>query len=120
MADGKADGPGESRGRWLFRASGLPAPILQYEVLRADGTIVGVSDWAWREYGLLGEFDGRVKYGRLLKPGESAGDAVFREKRREDELREVTGWPMFRLIWSDYDRPVATIDRIRRLIQRAA
>jgi len=89
-------------------------------VVRPDGTVAGTSDWAWREYGLLGEFDGRVKYGRLLKPGESPGDAVFREKRREDELREMTGWPMFRLIWSDYDRPVATADRIRRLLHRAA
>lgn len=120
MADGRADGPGESRGRWLFRASGLPAPILQYEVLRADGSVAGVSDWAWRDHGLLGEFDGRVKYGRLLRPGESAGDAVFREKCREDELREITGWPMFRLTWSDYDHPVATADRVGRLLRRAA
>lgn len=120
MADGKADGPGESRGRWLFRTAGLPAPTLQFEVRREDGTLAGVSDWAWKQEGLLGEFDGRVKYGRLLKPGESAGDAVFREKRREDELRELTTWPMFRLIWSDYDRPVATIERVQRLMHRAA
>lgn len=120
MADGRADGPGESRGRWLFRACGLPAPTLQYTVFRPDGTVAGISDWAWRDCGLLGEFDGRVKYGRLLKPGESPGDAVFREKRREDELREITGWPMLRLVWSDYDHSVATSDRLRRLIYRAA
>jgi hypothetical protein len=120
MADTKADGPGESRGRWLFRASGLPAPVLQYEVLREDGTVAGVSDWAWPSSGLLGEFDGRVKYGRLLRPGESAADAVFREKRREDELREITGWPMFRLTWSDYEQPVATAARVARLLRRAA
>jgi hypothetical protein len=120
MADARADGPGESRGRWLFRASGLLAPTLQYKVLRSNGTVAGTSDWAWREYGLLGEFDGRVKYGRLLKPGESPGDAVFREKRREDELREITGWPMIRLIWTDYDHSLATAERIRRLMHRAA
>jgi len=120
MADAGADGPGESRGRWLFRASGMPAPTLQYKVLRSNGSIAGVSDWAWPDYGLLGEFDGRVKYGRLLRPGESPADAVFREKRREDELREITGWPMFRLVWSDYDHSVATAERIRRLMHRAA
>ena len=120
MADGRADGPGESRGRWLFWASGLPAPELQYEVRRADGTLVGICDWAWRDLGVLGEFDGRVKYGRLLKPGESAGDAVFREKRREDEIREITGWPMVRLIWSDYGAAGATAARIQRLMDRAA
>lgn len=120
MADAKADGPGESRGRWLFRASGLPAPALQHEIHRPDGTLAGVTDWAWREYGLLGEFDGRVKYGRLLKPGESPADAVFREKRREDELRELTSCLMFRLIWSDYDSPLATVARVRQLLYRAA
>ncbi|MHB1009909.1 MAG: hypothetical protein ACYC1E_11885 [Propionibacteriaceae bacterium] len=61
-----------------------------------------------------------MKYGRLLRPGESVGDAVFREKCREDELREITGWPMFRLTWSDYDHPVATADRVGRLLRRAA
>ncbi len=116
MADGRADGPGESRGRWLFWKAGLPAPDLQFEVYRADGTLAGVSDWAWRDRGLLGEFDGKVKYGRLLKPGESAGDAVFREKRREDELRELTGLRMVRLIWSDYSTPSATAERVRRLM----
>ncbi|MBI4900324.1 MAG: type IV toxin-antitoxin system AbiEi family antitoxin domain-containing protein [Actinobacteria bacterium] len=120
MADAGADGPGESRGRWLFRASALPAPVLQYEVQRADGTVAGVSDWAWPDPGLLGEFDGRLKYGRLLRPGESAADAVFREKRREDELREITGWPMFRLTWSDYEHPVPTAARVARLLRRAA
>lgn len=116
MADGRADGPGESRGRWLFWKAGLPAPDLQFEVYRADGTLAGASDWAWRDRGLLGEFDGKVKYGRLLKPGESAGDAVFREKRREDELRELTGLRMVRLIWSDYSTPSDTAERVRRLM----
>jgi hypothetical protein len=120
MADGRADGPGESRGRWLFWRSGLPAPELQYEVRRSNGTLAGVCDWAWRDQGLLGEFDGRVKYGRLLRPGESAGDAVFREKRREDEIREITGDTMVRLIWADYSTPQATAERIRRLFRRAA
>lgn len=120
MADGRADGAGESRGRWLFRVSGLPAPELQYEVYRADGTLVGICDWAWPDQGLLGEFDGRVKYGRLLRPGESAGDAVFREKRREDEIREITGDSMVRLIWADYLTPPTTAERIRRLLRRAA
>ncbi|MGV8849987.1 MAG: type IV toxin-antitoxin system AbiEi family antitoxin domain-containing protein [Propionibacteriaceae bacterium] len=119
MADGNADGAGESRGRWLFWRSGIPAPELQYEVHRPNGTLVGVCDWAWRDLGLLGEFDGRVKYGRLLKPGESAGDAVFREKRREDELRETTGHGMVRLVWADYSTPQATAERVRRLLRRA-
>jgi hypothetical protein len=118
MADGRADGPGESRGRWLFWRAGLPAPDLQHTVYRPDGTVAGITDWAWEKHGLLGEFDGRIKYGRLLRPNETPGDAVFREKIREDEIREITAWRMFRLVWSDLDNP-ETPSRVRRLLHLA-
>jgi hypothetical protein len=117
LADGRSGSIGESRGRWLFRALGVPAPVLQYEVRRADGSLAGISDWAWPDHGVLGEFDGRMKYGRLLRPGQEPGDAVFEEKRREDELRELTGSAMVRLIWSDYDRPAETAARLRRALR---
>ena len=120
MADGRADSPGESRGRWLFRLTGLPAPELQFVVRRPDGSVAGITDWGWKDYGVLGEFDGKVKYGRLLRPDESPGDAVFREKVREDEIRELTGYSMFRLIWSDLDNRPVTAARIRRLLHVAA
>jgi len=58
---------------------------------------VGRSDFGWEEQRTLGEFDGRVKYGRLLRPGETAADTVYREKRREDALRDQ-GWQLVR--WS--------------------
>ncbi len=74
----------------------------------------------WPEHGLLGEFDGRVKYGRLLRPGEEPGDAVFREKRREDELRRLTGFAMVRLVWADLHRPRETAARIRGLLRSVA
>ena len=62
---------------------------------------------------MLGEFDGKVKYGRYLRPDESPGDAVFREKQREDAIREATGWSMIRLVWADLHQPRATGARIR-------
>ena len=71
-------------------------------------------------HGLLGEFDGASKYGRLLTPGQDPGEVVFAEKHREDVLREVTGYGMVRLIWSDYDRPRVTVARIERLLRRTA
>ena len=117
MATGRSQSVGESRGRWLFRQSHVPAPVLQYEVYDGD-RLVGTCDWAWPDRRTLGEFDGAIKYGRLLKPGQEPGDVVFAEKRREDELREVSGCAMFRLIWSDYDRPGLTIARVERLISR--
>ena len=72
---------------WAFRAVGVPAPEPQFEVFHPDGSLAGICDWCWLDHRLLGEFDGRVKYGRLLKPGQEPGDVVFQEKEREDLLR---------------------------------
>jgi hypothetical protein len=120
FADGRAESVGESRTRYLCYTHGLPAPELQFHVYDDRGNLVGITDMVWREHRLLGEFDGRVKYGRLLKPGESPGDAVFREKRREDNLRRLTGFSMVRLTWADLYRGAATAALIRGLMRTAA
>ena len=119
MADGGAASAGESRGRWMFRIHRLPGPETQFEVYDANDRLVGTTDWCWPEDGLLGEFDGAIKYGRLLEPDQDVGEVMFAEKRREDLLREITGFGMVRLIWSDYDRPRVTVRRIERLLRRA-
>lgn len=119
LTDGRSGSVGETRSRHLLWSQGLPRPELQFEVY--DGSrLVGVTDFAWPEYGLLGEFDGRVKYGRLLREGESPEDAVFREKRREDDLRQVTDWRMIRWVWADLYQPLQLAGRIRELMRRAA
>lgn len=118
MADGRSQSVGETRGRWLCRCFHLPCPELQFEVRDSGGSLVGTSDWWWPRSGLLGEFDGRVKYGRLLKPGQEPGDVVFAEKQREDLMREATGCGMFRATWADYDRPRNTAARLSRLLGR--
>lgn len=110
---------GESRGLWLFWASGLPAPECQVKVFDDQGNLIGICDWAWRDRGLYGEFDGALKYGRLLKPGQDVGAVVFAEKRREDLIREVTHGTMVRLVWSDYDRPRVTAARVGSLLRLA-
>ncbi|HET6625179.1 MAG TPA: type IV toxin-antitoxin system AbiEi family antitoxin domain-containing protein [Nocardioidaceae bacterium] len=120
FADGRSESVAESRSRHLFWRQGLPAPELQFYVYDEQGALIGITDFAWPEHGLLGEFDGKVKYGRLLKEGEEPGDAVFGEKRREDLLREVTRWAMIRLVWADLFYPAKTAARIRRLMARAA
>jgi hypothetical protein len=119
LADGRSESVGESRSRFLFWSQGVPMPELQFEV-RSQGRLVGVTDFAWPRHRLLGEFDGRLKYGRFLRPGEDAGDAVFREKRREDELRRVTGWAMVRLTWADLHRPGPTAATVRSMLSHAA
>ena len=109
-----AQSVGESRSRFLCWTQGLPEPVLQFEVRDEFGNLIGTADLAWPDHGVLGEFDGKVKYGRLLRPGETPGDAVFREKQREDEMRRVTGWIFVRLVWFDLGRPRLTGALIRR------
>ena len=120
LADGRSESPGETRSRYLCWRHGLPAPELQFEVYDELGQLVGISDFAWPEHRLLGEFDGRMKYGRGLTPGQDPSEVVFNEKRREDRLREITQWAMIRLIWSDLGLGAYTADRIRKLMLRAA
>lgn len=113
-----ANSAGESLGRYFMWSQHLPEPVLQFEVRDAYGNLIGVTDFAWPAYGLLGEFDGMMKYGRLLKEGETAGEAVVREKKREDRLREETGWLMIRLIWAELFTPGPTGGRLRRQLAK--
>ena len=115
-----AQSVGESRTRFLFWANHIPEPVLQYPIY--DGSrLVGIADFAWPEYHQLGEFDGKVKYGRrLLKPGQDPGDAVFQEKKREDEIREVSGMGMIRYTYGDLYVPRTTAERTRRQLRRSS
>ncbi|WP_300009015.1 hypothetical protein [Pseudonocardia sp.] len=102
FADPRPESPGESRSRVAMARLGLPVPVLQWEVVRADGVTLGRVDFAWPEHGRVGEFDGYVKYGRLLRPGQVPADVVFSEKRREDAIRaEELG--MTRWTWPEID-----------------
>lgn len=120
FADERAESVGESRSRYLCYVHGLPAPELQFHVYDERGWLVGITDMAWHRQRLLGEFDGKIKYGRLLDPGVEPSDVVFREKVREDELRRVTGYSMIRLTWRDLYRGAETAAQIRRLMRSAA
>jgi hypothetical protein len=115
-----AESVGESRARYLFYSRGVPAPKLQHHVFHASGRLAGITDFAWPDLGLLGEFDGRIKYGRLLREDEDPGEAVYREKKREDLLRELTDWRFVRLVWADLYRPAETAARVRRQLRAAA
>jgi hypothetical protein len=120
MADGRSASPGESRGRWFCWRHNLPAPQLQYDVYDDQGLLRGTCDWCWPASRLLGECDGKAKYGRLLKPGQDPGEVVFAEKQREDLLRELTGFQMIRLVWTDYQRPQVLEQRFRRMLRIAS
>ncbi|NEM06731.1 hypothetical protein [Geodermatophilus normandii] len=87
LADGRAESPLESRGRLALVEAGLPCPELQVEVHGPQGFVARVDAW-YEEAGVAVEFDGRVKY---LDPvdGREPGEVLWREKRREDRLREL-------------------------------
>lgn len=117
FADRRSGSVGESRSRVLMQRLGLPAPDLQVKVFRADGSSIGRCDFSWEAHRTIGEFDGRIKYGRLLRPGQSPGDAVYEEKLREDDIRD-TGRQVARWTWGDLDRPRVVGDRLRRAFAR--
>src|SRR4051812_25467198 len=114
LADGRAQSVGESRSRFAFWSQGLPQPEVQFEVRDTDGTLIGFTDLAWPEHRVLFEFDGRVKYGRLLKPGQLPGDVLFEEKRREDALRRATGFSVERAVWLALSSPGVMARRVRQ------
>jgi hypothetical protein len=117
FADGRSESVGESRSRVLIHRLRLPAPDLQVELRRPDGSRIARCDFGWREQRTVAEFDGRIKYGRLLRTGQSPGDAVFEEKVREDEIRDA-GWKVTRWIWRELGTPLVIGDRLTRAFGR--
>lgn len=119
LLDARSESAGESASRVVLHELGMPPSDLQLDVIDGGGLLVGRSDFAWRSQRTLGEFDGRTKYGRLLRPGQTAEDALWSEKRREDALRDL-GWQVVRWVWADLRRPDLLADRLQRAFQRGA
>ncbi len=120
LADGRAQSVGETRARFLCWLFGLPAPIPQYPIVDEHGNVIAYVDLAWPKLGAFLEFDGRVKYLRPFREGETAAEVVIREKRREELICELTDWRCIRLIWSDFDRAQFTATRIRNVLGSGA
>ena len=87
LTDGRAQSPLETRGRLRIVGAGLPAPELQVEI-RTGARLVGIVDAWFEEAAVAVEFDGRVKYTDPWR-GRSPEQALWEEKRREDELRAL-------------------------------
>ena len=120
LADGRCESIGESRSLYMFWMHSLPAPQPQYKIYDEHGQLVAIVDFAWPELGLFVEFDGRIKYERLRREGESVTDVVLREKKREAMICRLTGWRCHRIVWADLYRPVATCAIIRSMMSPAA
>ncbi len=119
LADPRIESVGESRCWYFLYRSSLPKPIPQLEIW--DGQeLVAKLDFALPEHGIWLEFDGKAKYEKFLRPGESPADAVVREKQRENRVAELTGWRCLRITWADLADPVRLAARIHALIESVA
>ncbi|OYO23146.1 hypothetical protein CGZ93_06730 [Enemella dayhoffiae] len=92
LGDEASESPGESRCRATMALAGIPRPVCQFVVADTWGREIARCDFAWPDLGLVGEFDGLTKYGRLLKPGQSSNDAIRDERLREARIRNAGLW----------------------------
>lgn len=118
LAEPRIESVGETRTSYLFWKQRLPKPVPQYEVYDG-GVLVARLDFALPELGVWFEFDGKVKYQGGGDPDLDPGTVVFREKNREDRVRELTGWRCMRITWQDLADPVRLAARVRAFIARA-
>lgn len=119
LADSRIESVGESRTLFHMWSQHLPLAVPQYEIWH-QGRLVARLDFAWPELGVWVEFDGKGKYLKSLRDGESVSDVVVREKRREDEIRRITGWICVRLTWADLYDPARLAEKVRRAFADAA
>ena len=135
FADARADSPGESVSRAVMHRMGFPPPELQHVFDTPDGRFR--TDFFWREYNIVGEFDGAVKYaagnagfpgqaqpqdgawgGPVAPQGREGWDVVLKEKRREDAIRAL-GVKFVRWSWADVGRPRTDPQSLVQRLSRA-
>lgn len=97
FAETRAETPIESVSRVTMRTIGVPRPELQVAHYDAR-SFIGETDFAWPEYGAVGEADGDQKYlNPEFRGGRNPEQVLLDEKRREDRLRalprQVPRWP---------------------------
>lgn len=113
LASPLSESPGESWSVVVMHQHGIEAPERQAVFDDARG-FVGRVDFWWPRTRLIGEFDGRVKYGRVNPSGRPPEDVLWDEKVREDRLRALdTG--MIRWTTDDLRHPKTWIARLRSL-----
>ncbi len=114
IVDGRRESVLESRSAVVMHRFRVPAPLCQVDVSDASGRFIGRVDFAWPEAGVVGEADGRAKYG--LDPLQ----AFEAEKDRQAAL-EALGLVVVRWGWRHLagDPPVM-VTRLRTALARGA
>lgn len=110
FANGLAESVFESCARVAFREQGLPAPELQVTIIGRDGTMIARVDFLWREYGVIAEADGLLKY--------DSGEKAIAERKRDRLLQEL-GYEIIHFTWQElFTDPARVARRIREAITR--
>lgn len=117
LSDRSSESPLESVSRVLMWQAGLPDPVLQY-ALHVDGRLLARFDFGWEEFRLAGEADGAEKYRDGAFGGGRGADAIMREKRRENAVREA-GWQIVRWDWATVRNPAALEKRVATALRYA-
>jgi len=107
LLDGRRESALESASYAYFVEQRVPLPRCQVVIRSPEGLFLGRVDFLWDEHRLVGECDGRLKYG-------SAAD-VYAEKRREDAIR-AEGYAFIRWGMPDLRTPVLA-ERLRRALR---
>jgi hypothetical protein len=116
FADGRAESPLESYTRAVLCELGFPPPELQVDLFDSQGFIARV-DILFREQRTIVEPDGKVKYTDAFG---SSGDVLWREKLREDRLRDAD-WEVVRVTSEQVrNSPELVGMRVSRAFARAA
>ncbi|MFC9790378.1 hypothetical protein [Rhodococcus sp. NPDC127528] len=118
LLDGRSESVGETRSRALFVREQLPLPDLQSNLFTDNDVHLGRVDFLLPDLGVVGEFDSRVEYGRLVPTGQVPADVLWAEKQREDAIRDA-GWQVVRWTWDELATPHLVVDRVTRAIARA-
>lgn len=110
MADGLSESPMESEARLVMIDGGLPAPVLQYEIVDSWGQSRRV-DFAWPLYKVAAEYDGGEWH--------SGAEAMRRDRRRLAALQDL-GWVVIPIVADDVrSRPERLVARIEAQLRRA-
>ncbi|MCU1431595.1 MAG: hypothetical protein JWP95_700 [Actinotalea sp.] len=117
LACGGSESPGESWSAVVMHQHGVRRPERQHRV-RDDQGLIGRVDFWWPSAEVVGEFDGRVKYGRSTAAGAPPHEVLWQEKLREDRLR-ARGLRVIRWTTTDLRAPGPWIQRLRRSLDGA-
>jgi hypothetical protein len=116
LADSRIESVGESRTSYAMWRHHVPKPEPQLVITDRRGRAIARLDFAWPERKRWLEFDGKQKYVKYLREGETVTDAVLREKRREEMISELTSWRCMRITWADLADPVRLAARIHAFL----